>query len=235
MRKALLFDLGNTLVRYFERSEFPAILEQSILEVRRHLQQKGPLAVCTETMWHRVREEDHEAPDYRVRPLEGRLGRIFEVDATQSPTVVDAMCRWFTQPIFARGRCYEDALPVLRQLRAEGVRTAIVSNTPWGSPGALWREELARLGLGAWVDAAVFCTDVGWRKPARPILERALGLLGVDPQDCLFIGDDPRWDLAGPRAMGMEAILIDREGVISEPAEESIRYLHELWGVLQRR
>jgi putative hydrolase of the HAD superfamily len=235
MKKALLFDLGNTLVRYFERSEFAAILEQSILEVRRHLQQQGLLAVSTETMWHRVREEDHEAQDHRVRPLEGRLGRIFEIDAAQSPAVVGTMCRRFTQPIFARGRCYEDALPVLRQLRAEGVRTAIVSNTPWGSPGALWREELARLGLSAWVDAAVFCTDVGWRKPARPILERALGILGVDPQDCLFVGDDPRWDLAGPRAVGMEAILIDRKGGISEPAEGSIRHLHELWGALPRR
>jgi FMN phosphatase YigB (HAD superfamily) len=28
----------------------------------------------------------------------------------------------------------------------------------------------------------------------------------------VFVGDDPRWDIAGPRAIGMDALLIDRTG-----------------------
>lgn len=139
------------------------------------------------------------------------------------------MCRRFTRPIFACGRCYGDALPALQQLRVEGVKTALVSNTPWGSPGALWREELSRLGLSGWLDVVVFCTDVGWRKPASPIFERALELLGADPQDCLFVGDDPRWDLAGARAVGIPAILLDRRGGTAGVEEGSIQNLHELW------
>lgn len=228
MKQAVLFDLGNTLVHYFERSEFPAILEQAILAVRRYLHEKELLTVPEEAMWRRVREEDHEETDYRVRPLEERLGRIFGIDRAQRPEVAAAMGRRFTEPIFVRGRCYEDALPVLRKLREDGIRTAIVSNTPWGSPGSLWREELARLDLSPWVDAAVFCTDVGWRKPARPIFERAMELLAAGPEDCLFVGDDPRWDLAGSRAVGMDVILINRQGGLASAEEGSLRTLYGL-------
>jgi putative hydrolase of the HAD superfamily len=130
-------------------------------------------------------------------------------------------------PLFARGRPYDDVLPVLRRLRAEGVRTAIVSNTPWGSPGDLWREELARLGLAGEVDLAVFCSDVGWRKPAAAIFEYTLARLDARPADCFFVGDNPRWDVAGPRRVGIEALLLDRDGMAKDG--DSIRDLYELW------
>ncbi|MGD8624784.1 MAG: HAD family hydrolase [Anaerolineae bacterium] len=126
-----------------------------------------------------------------------------------------------------RGRPYDDVRPVLRRLRAEGVRAAIVSNTPWGSPGDLWREELARLGLAEEVDLAVFCTDVGWRKPAAAIFEYTLARLDARPADCFFVGDNPRWDVAGPRAVGIEAVLLDRQGTGEDG--ETIRDLHGLW------
>jgi putative hydrolase of the HAD superfamily len=228
VKEAVLFDLGNTLVKYYERSEFPAILEQAILEVRDTLQDRGWLSVSLGDMWQRVSAENYEAEDHRTRPLEGRLARIFQLDPDQPPDVIASICRCFLKPIFARGRCYEDSLPVLRGLKSRGLRTAIASNTPWGSPGFLWREELERLGLSEWLDVIVFCADVGWRKPALPIFQFTLEQLKAKARDCLFVGDDPRWDLAGPRAMGMDAILIDRSGVGPDAAAETIHTLYEL-------
>jgi len=233
MAEAILFDLGNTLVSYFDRAEFPAILRAGILGVQDYLQEQGLLRVDLETMWHGVRAEDHEAEDHRVRPLEGRLARIFQLEPDQVAAVEAETCRRFTAPIFARGRCYEDTLPTLQALRAGGYRLAIVSNTPWGSPGALWREELKRLGLDQWLNAVVFCTDARVRKPARPIFQLAVAQLQVEPQECLFVGDDPRWDLAGPRAMGMDTCLIDRQGSGQDAGAVSIQNLHELTAVLQ--
>jgi putative hydrolase of the HAD superfamily len=235
MAEAILFDLGNTLVGYFGRAEFPAILKAAILGVQEILREQGLLRVDPETMWRGVRAEDHEAEDHRVRPLEGRLARIFQLELDQVEAVGDELCRRFTAPIFARGRCYEDTLPTLQTLRAGGYRLAVVSNTPWGSPGALWREELERLGLDPWLDAVVFCTDAGVRKPARQIFQLALAQLQLEPQDCLFVGDDPRWDLAGPRAMGMDTCLIDRQSLVQDTSTASIQNLHELMTVLQSR
>jgi len=229
MKDTVLFDLGQTLVQYYERSEFPGILEQAITEVQSYLSQKSLLRVLPETIWQRVRDEDHTAPDYRVRPMEERLIRIFQLeDSVQSSSLTTAMCRCFMKPIFARGRCYEDTLPTLQKLRAEGFRTAIVSNTPWGSPANLWREEIERLGLSEYIDVVVFCRDVGWRKPARQIFEFTLEKLQALPQDCVFVGDDPRWDLVGPRAVGIEAILIDRQQSMQTAGEDPIKNLYEL-------
>ncbi len=201
MKEFVLFDLGNTLVSYYELRDFPPILQAAIGEVERFL--------GTKAEGERVAAEDFEAKDFCVRPLEGRLRCIFPNAAWSEDIAVEA-CRRFLGPIFALARVYDDVLPTLDALRAQGVKMGIVSNTPWGSPAGLWREEMARLGLTDAVDVLVFCPDCGWRKPARPIFDHALARLGASPEQCVFVGDDPRWDIAGPQALGMEAVLIDR-------------------------
>jgi len=215
MKDFVLFDLGNTLVSYYERSDFPGILRQSIGEVERFL--------GTSAEWDQVAKENFTAKDFCVRPLEERLRRIFPNAAWSEETAEEA-CRRFMTPIFALARVYDDVRPTLDVLRAAGIQTAIVSNTPWGSPAVLWREELARLGLADAVDVTVFCGDCGWRKPAKQIFEYTLERLQATPERCVFVGDDPRWDIVGPQAVGMEAVLIDRrtqtlpdvlEGVVS--------------------
>jgi putative hydrolase of the HAD superfamily len=229
MKSVILFDLGDTLVQYYVRSEFPGILDQAITGVQQYLRQEGLLSVSTKAIWQRVEEENHEARDHAVRPLEERLIRIFQLDGSAiSSKVVMDMCRCFMKSIFAVARRYDDVLPVLQELGERGYRRAIISNTPWGSPANLWREELERLSLDDKVDLAVFCRDVGWRKPARQIFDYTLEKLQAEPHDCVFVGDNPRWDLVGPRAVGVDAILIDRRGVLQDSEEEPIKNLCEL-------
>jgi putative hydrolase of the HAD superfamily len=208
MVDTVLFDLGNTLVRYYTRAEWPGVRLECVAAAQDALLAGGLIGPAPADLIERVAKESATSPDGRVQPLEGRLARIFGLSGPAS----DEVCRAFMAPIFALGRPHDDTLPVLEALRARGVRTAIVSNSPWGSPPHLWREELARLGLAQRVDAAFFCGDCGWRKPAPQIFEYVLGSLGVTAGQCLFVGDDPRWDLAGPQAVGMPAVIVDRTG-----------------------
>ena len=235
VKDAVLFDLGNTLVQYWQSAEFPALLERAIAGVRDELDREGLLHVAPQDMWPRVQAEKHGSPDHRVRPLEERLTRIFGLEESALSNVLQAaLCRRFLEPLLACGQCYADTLPTLDALRARGLRTAIVSNLPWGSPADPWREELNRLGLMERIDLAVFCRDVGWRKPAKPIFEFALSGLQVAPERCLFVGDHPEWDVAGARAAGMDAVLIDRWTAAAPAEEQGIHSLIELWGVLGR-
>lgn len=229
MKKVVMFDLGNTLVRYFFKDEFAGILEQAIAEAQAFLLQVHLLPSQAVGLWQRVEAENHEAPDNRVRPLEERLRRIFQLDTDLPDGAMLDLCRSFLRPFFATARRYDDTLPTLDKLRAKGVKTTIVSNLPWGSPAPPWHEETARHGLSRRMDAVVFCSDAGWRKPARQIFEFTLEQLSVDPQDCVFVGDNPHWDVAGPRALGIDAVLIDRHGVVPNAGEEPIRSLGELW------
>ncbi len=235
MKKAVLFDLGNTLVRYYGHPQWPEVIAAAMAEVRAALESQGRLGISDAAIWDAVRAEDHEAANHRVRPLEGRLRRIFQLRDRPADEELDlALCRAFLKPIFALAHRYADTLPVLKALRAQGLALVIVSNTPWGSPAEPWREELARLGLQDAVDMTVFCRDVGWRKPARPIFRRALERLGLPPEACLFVGDHPVWDVEGPRRVGIKALRIDRGAAPGEPMgvlrslEELGARLHEL-------
>jgi len=191
------------------------------------------LRVTPQQLGQRVQQENHESPDHRVRPLEGRLTRIFGLqESVCSDVRLAALCRRFLEPMLGCGRIYADTLPTLDALRARGLRTAIVSNMPWGSPADPWREELTRLGLMERIDLAVFCRDVGWRKPAKLIFDFALSGLQVAPERCLFVGDHPAWDVAGAHDIGMDAVLIERWAPAAHGREKGIHSLDELWGLL---
>jgi putative hydrolase of the HAD superfamily len=227
--KAILFDLGGTLAQYFEPAETSAVLWQALAEAHAFLEERGMMPPPLAVVIQRVQSEGREAGDYRVKPLAERLERVFDLQIPSAGVLVDEMIRRFMRPIFALGRLFPDALPTLRLCRARGFKTAIVSNSPWGSPAKLWHEELDRLGLRTLVDVAVFCGDVGWRKPARQIFDYTLDQLRLDVADCLFVGDDPRWDLVGPQGVGMEALIIDRTEALAELGEGRLRTLYDLW------
>ena len=225
-KRVILFDLGNTLVEYYPRRQWPLIVFETIAQVRDYLHSKDLLDVTAEALWRNVEKERHDPPDFRVIPLVDRLARIFALNNIQDG-IKHQMCRSFLKPIFARGRIYDDTFGCLDYLRQQGFKIGIVSNTPWGSDGALWREELKKLGLFDKVDEAIFCTDVGWRKPARQIFDFTLTKFSAAVNECLFIGDDPRWDIEGPRAIGMDAILLDRTAQTDHSSKTAVQNLDD--------
>ncbi len=209
---AIVFDLGNTLVSYFSRQQWrECVFGQCLEAVERRLRAEGFPAPSKEVLDRRVAEQRRGGEQMRFRPLAARLGPVFGLDGADA-RLDEAMAREFLTPVFACARLHDDSVPTLRLLRQRGVKTGILSNTPWGSPAAMWREELARHGLDTEVDAAAFCEDAGYRKPAPEAFHHILRRLETAPERAMFVGDDPRWDVAGPRAIGMEAVLIERNG-----------------------
>ena len=163
--RAVLFDLGNTLVSYYQPSDFMPILRRS-LDACLRCWARAPLSGEAQTdLMHQALELNQERADLAVWPLEERLRVLFSHYASLDTELTERLSQAFLQPIFATAQVNHDALPVLMGLKRRGVKTAIVSNTPWGSSGRVWRSELARHELLAAVDAVVFCRDVGWRKP----------------------------------------------------------------------
>ncbi len=106
---------------------------------------------------------------------------------------------------------YDDALPALEVLRAHGLRLGLVSN------GQRDLDEFAR-HHGLDVDVCVGSMRHGRVKPHRSIFEAALRSLDAAPEDAAMVGDNYADDIAGARALGMRAILVDREGLhVDEP------------------
>lgn len=212
VKPAVLFDLGNTLASYYQPADFRPILFDAVNAVLLELDRLGETRPKAERAHAAALAENREAPDFRFTPISGRFERIFEIPLVDKPELALRLTEVFLAPIFAVGRVYEDSVSALLRLRNDGYTLGIVSNSPWGSPSKLWRQEVRRLGLDVLVDAVVFCGDVGWRKPSPHIFLHAAKKLGRAPADCVFVGDDLRWDISGSDAVGMRSYLLDRDG-----------------------
>ena len=102
-------------------------------------------------------------------------------------------------------RLYDDVLDVLRELRARGLRLAVVSN--WDSR----LQGIAEgLGLAGLVDAMVISAVAGVRKPDPGIFRVALDALKVRAEEAVHVGDLPEEDVAGALAAGVRPVLIRR-------------------------
>jgi HAD superfamily hydrolase (TIGR01549 family) len=101
---------------------------------------------------------------------------------------------------------FEDALPALADLRARGLKIGLVSN------GARDLEEFAA-HHGLEVDAMVGSRSHGRIKPDPSIFAAALSALEVAPEDAAMVGDSFEDDIEGARALGMRAVLLDRDGL----------------------
>jgi putative hydrolase of the HAD superfamily len=104
---------------------------------------------------------------------------------------------------------YEDALPALAALRTRGLRIGLISN------GQRDLEEFAR-HHSLDVDVCVGSVSHGRLKPHRSIFEAALAALAAGPDEAAMVGDSYADDIEGARALGMRAILVDREGVFAD-------------------
>jgi len=206
--RAVLFDLGDTLVSYYQPQQFLPILRRSLDDCLRALGHNPTSGEDAIDLLHQALELNQERGDLAVWPLEERLRVLFSPYAHLDTELTERLSHVFLQPIFATAQVHHAALPVLMGLKRRGVRTGIVSNTPWGSSGRIWRSELARHELLPAVDAVVFCRDVGWRKPHPAPFRRALEMLAVAEKDAAFVGDNPVWDVEGAEGAGLLPILL---------------------------
>jgi HAD superfamily hydrolase (TIGR01549 family) len=122
---------------------------------------------------------------------------------------------------------YEDVFPTVDALRAAGLRIGLVSNSARDV-----REFARHHGLD--VDAGISSFHHGRTKPHASIFRAVLELLEVEPDEAAMVGDTIADDIEGALALGMRAILLDREG--KNPGfEPRIQTLNDLLPILRPR
>jgi putative hydrolase of the HAD superfamily len=111
-----------------------------------------------------------------------------------------------------RFRAFPDAAPLLRELRARGLRLVAASNWDASLP-----EGLEQAGLAPYLDGAVSSAVVGAAKPDPAVFLAALAVAGCAPHEAFHVGDSPEADVEGARATGVRVALLDRHGVLADP------------------
>lgn len=121
---------------------------------------------------------------------------------------VDSCARIFFDAGSLGQDVYDDARALLNSLKYRGYRIGVITNAIF--PAAYFQRKLNELGLTGHVDTFVSSADVGLGKPHPAPYQRALAELSVEPHEAVFVGDTPETDIAGARAAGMRAVLIER-------------------------
>ncbi|HEY2285218.1 MAG TPA: HAD family phosphatase [Streptosporangiaceae bacterium] len=99
--------------------------------------------------------------------------------------------------MFAATAFDEGMHELMRAARRAGLRTGLLSNS-WGAiyPRHLFPELF---------DAVVISAEVGMRKPEERIFRLAAEVLGLEPEECVFI-DDIRDNVAAAEAVGLVGV-----------------------------
>ncbi|HEX9094330.1 MAG TPA: HAD-IA family hydrolase [Coriobacteriia bacterium] len=228
---AVFFDVGNTLL-----FPYPSV-SHVVEEVLRDAGHGRDLAAIEELMplidaYYENRFEDDETFWTSEKAASGvwvdmysllarRLG--VEDEATH---IARAVYDEFGKP--ERWRVYDDVIPEMQRLRAQGTRLGAISNWDGRLEGLM-----DGLGLTRLLDTVVCSAAVGFHKPDPRIFELACERVGAEPAACAHVGDQVYSDILGARGAGMTAVLIDRAGKWSPTAVPIIRTLDELEGALR--
>lgn len=122
-------------------------------------------------------------------------------------------------------RPFADVVPALRALRENGFKIGLCSNLGQDYAAPV----LAQLPFE--LDAYAWSFEAGAIKPEPAIYAHACRQLACVPGNVLMVGDTRKADVDGPRAFGMQALLLDRKQCGS--SVESISGLSALCATLQ--
>jgi putative hydrolase of the HAD superfamily len=215
--QAVTFDVGGTLIR-----PWPSVGHVYAEVAARHgLESVPPEALNRQfsAAWRALKTFNH-----------GREEWAALVDQTFAGLSVEPPSQTFFPELYDRFRepeawqVFEDVVPMLNELAALGINLGIVSN---------WDDRLGplleHLKLNKYFEAIIVSCDVGFTKPSPVIFEQAAKKLGVPPGLILHVGDSLDTDVAGAKAAGFEAVLVDR--ALREDEAGRIRSLRRLEGM----
>jgi putative hydrolase of the HAD superfamily len=195
--RAVIFDLWDTLA-FWDREAAAGSYARMADRVGADLEQ-------FEETWNEGRLERELGPlPENVRAVLTKL----RLDLAHA----DDICELRRQATRAALVPREGAIATLEELAQRGLKRGLISMCS-GDVADVWEET----EFAPHLDDTVFSCAVGLRKPEPPIYELACERLGVEPQDCLFVGDGANDELAGAERVGMRAACILRPG-----AEESL-------------
>lgn len=102
-----------------------------------------------------------------------------------------------------KARIFDGVIEGLQDMRAQGLRIAVVTNKPAEFTDPL----LERIGLRAYFDAVVSGDSVARKKPDPMPVLHACGLLGVEPVEAVVVGDSMN-DASAAKAAGCRVLLV---------------------------
>ncbi len=205
--RAVIFDLAGTLVEWpdddperrwvLSYDHLAASLGDRSLPTKEEYVRA--MSDAEAAHWERVNEERWSGPPTGlVRDGFRRLG--FPAGEEELLAALDA----YSRVVEGWTVVAPDAVDTLRLLRERGYRLGLLSNTWWAAD---WHDaEIATHGLADLLDAVVYTSDLAHSKPHPSVFLEVAARLGVEPGECVMVGDRMVDDVSGGLGAGMRAV-----------------------------
>jgi putative hydrolase of the HAD superfamily len=224
--KAIFLDVGNTLrvvvpdKHFMEEAKrqlveltgaqmspdaFFELLEDRYKVLRKRAKEKL-VEASEKEMWTQWMLPDF--PSEKIGPLSGKLTRLWrDSDGRRVPR--------------------SDVKETVIELSRRGYLLGIIANTITETEIPDYLEEY---GLTDYFKAVVLSSKVGIRKPNPEIYWEAARRIGVEPEKCVYVGDNPVRDVEGTRAAGygMMILILEPETLKKEPPTGEVKPDHTI-------
>jgi putative hydrolase of the HAD superfamily len=228
--KAVLFDLGNTLVKTWN-SEVTYKNVLASLGIDRSIEELEKAIAKT--------EEEFKESNYRSRYGEVSYTEYWERWDAQVLTYLgvsgeenlarQVKARWFDH---ANCVAYPEAVVTLNRLKLMDLKLGLISTAYEEDINAI----LERSGLEKRLfDIVVGVNTIKKEKPHPDVFRHALSKLNIEPSETLFVGDHIDNDYRGAKAVGIHALLIEREGKSTDDTSnlDRVRSLQDIFRFIE--
>jgi putative hydrolase of the HAD superfamily len=219
--KGILFDLDDTILSAYGRPDvaWRKVAQEFALQIA---------PVAPDDLAARITEEARLFWDDAARHKEWRtrlddarreiVARALADLKSHSPEIKNAIADRFTRLRDEEMALFPGASETLDELRARGVRLALITN----GASEVQRAKISRFALKHRFDHIQIEGEHGFGKPEEQAYRHALSALALQPHDVWMVGDNLEWEVAAPQRLGIFAIWHDayEQGL---PAGNSIR------------
>ncbi len=214
--KGVVFDLDNTLLQ--SRLGAAAGLHIAAVEISKELRKNGvPFSRLQILRRLNMIERERRAPSTGLVPrsLYDRdnwwklLLKNIHSAQVNGPWIHETTLRYW-RAYQSSSPPFPDAESTVRTLKKQGCRVAIVSDSD-GTRGMKKKRVNAVPFRALFEFVIVAGEDTPKVKPSKAPFRLVARKLGLPPEKCAYIGDNPQTDIAGAKGVGMTTILVRRK------------------------
>lgn len=189
MIKAVIFDMYETLITHFKS---PLYFGKQIAE-----DMDIPEAKLRE-IWEPT---DYDRTIGKMT-LEEVFEQILRASDKYNPELVEKLAKKRTNAkIACFNHLHEEILPMFEELKRRGYQIGLISNCYFEEAKVI-RDSV----LWQYFDAAYLSCEQGVAKPEEEIFRRCVAEFGVNPEECLYVGDGGSYELETAEKLGMKAV-----------------------------
>lgn len=206
-RFAAIFDFDGTLVESHPRRN---VAHSKVCEVLlKHLNSKG--SIIREVLSNLISQMEIEMNQKHIYDRDiwwkDAVKRYFSKDISISESTLLELTNIYWQTVIDESLVFPGVEHLLQSLKQKQILLGIISDTD-GLKG-MKAKRITESGLREFFDQILVPgEDTPETKPSKQPFVKICELLGVAPENCVHIGDNPKTDISGARELGMKTIIL---------------------------